>query len=149
MSSFTTPLRLEFDYQRNPERPFRVLEAFTYRIGELGSNRWITVPVDFHTDFASIPRPFRNIFTSTGGYGKAAVVHDYLYGEGFIAELLVDEETGDVYEHHYHPTRAEADRIFLEAMMVLGVGWWTRTTVYLAVRAGGWSSFRKGLDAPA
>lgn len=144
-SSFTTPLLLEFDYESNPKKPFRLVEAFSYRIGN-SDERWVTVPRDFRTDFASIPRPFRNIFSPTGRYGKAAVVHDGLYNDVHISELLIDEGTGDVYENHYHPTRKEADDIFLEAMKVLGVGWWTRTTVYLSVRIGGRGSFRKAED---
>jgi hypothetical protein len=142
MSSFVTPLRLEFDYDGDPRKPFVLLEAFSYLIGD-SDERWVTVPTGFRTDFASIPRPFRNVFNPTGRYGKAAVVHDGLYNDVYISELLIDEGTGDVYENHYHPTRKEADGIFLEAMKVLGVGWWTRTTVYLAVRTGGRGSFRK------
>jgi hypothetical protein len=143
MSSFTTPLLLEFDYDGDPKKPFKVIEAFSYLVGN-SDERWITVPKGFRTDFASIPRPFRNLFSPTGRYGKAAVVHDGLYNDVFISELLIDEGTGDVYENHYHPTRAESDGIFLEAMKVLQVGWWTRTIVYLAVRIGGGGSFRKG-----
>lgn len=143
MSSFTSPLRLEFDYEGDSQKPFVLTEAFTYRIGGVEENKQVTVPVGFRTDFASIPRPFRNLFSAVGKYSKAAVVHDFLYNGGWVTQILIDDVTGDTFERHWHPTRKEADDIFLEAMKVLGVGWFTRTSVYLAVRAGGWSSFER------
>jgi hypothetical protein len=143
MSSFTTPLRLEFDYHGDPRKPFVLIEAFRYDIGEKDSAKWVTVPIGFRTDFASIPRPFRNFFSPFGDYGKAAVLHDGLYNEVWISHLLIEELTGDTYERHYHPTRKEADDIFKEAMEVLGVGWWTRITIYSAVRIGGRGKFER------
>jgi hypothetical protein len=136
MSQFTTPLRTEFD-NTIPEKPFVVLESFIYEIGELGSHRSIRVPAGFRTDFASVPRPFRNLFSPAGTYGKAAVIHDYLYNDGYVTEMLIDSETGDTYERHINVSRKEADDIFLEGMIVLGVGWWTRTLIYRAIRFGG------------
>jgi hypothetical protein len=78
----------------------------------------ITIPCGFVTDFASIPRGLWNIFPPTGKYGHAAVVHDYLYRR---TEL----------------ERDECDRIFLEAMEDLKVGWFTRRLIYRAVRLFG------------
>ena len=140
MSSFTTALQLEFDYEGDPKRPFILTTAFTYRIGN-DEYRWVTVPVGFRTDFASIPRPFRNIFSPTGRYGKAAVCHDYLYNRGWIGQLFIDDLTGDTFEHHTYPTRKEADDILMEGMKVLGVGRITRFCVYWAVRIGGRGEF--------
>jgi hypothetical protein len=51
--------------------------------------------------------------------------------------MLIDSETGDTYERHINVSRKEADDIFLEGMIVLGVGWWTRTLIYQAIRLGG------------
>ena len=146
MSSFTSPLRLEFDWHGNPDKPFVLLEAFTYRVGEERENKHITVPVGFRTDFASIPRAFKSLFSPTGCYGKAAITHDYLYEDGWVSQLLIDDITGDTFELMYRPTRKEADGIFKEAMEVLGVGWWTRHAVYIAVRIGGRGSFTKETD---
>ena len=79
----------------------------------------------FITDFASIPRPFRNLFSpDTGKHRRAAVVHDYLY-----------RTATEKY------TRAEADKIFLEIMEDDGVSWFTRMALYRAVRIGGSGSF--------
>jgi hypothetical protein len=36
-----------------------------------------------------------------------------------------------------------ADKIFLDAMEEIGVGWLTRKTIYLAVRLGGWRTYKK------
>ncbi|EBY8229153.1 DUF1353 domain-containing protein, partial [Salmonella enterica subsp. enterica serovar Adelaide] len=46
---------------------------------------------------------------------KAAIIHDYLYDNAFR-------------------TKQEADLIFLDGMMVLGVPEWKRIVMYLAVR---------------
>jgi hypothetical protein len=59
----------------------------------------------------------------------AAVIHDLLY------------ETGAV-------SRALADAVFLEAMLVLGVAAWRAYAAYAAVRICGWKFYRATL-APA
>lgn len=53
----------------------------------------------------------------------AAVIHDLLY------------ETGAV-------SRALADAVFLEAMLVLGVAYWRAYAAYTAVRICGWRFYR-------
>ena len=100
-----------------------VVEPFVYAVGELGGNDSITVPAGFITDFASVPRLFWRLFPPWGKYGKAAVLHDYLY-------------------HKQRRSRREADAIFLEAMGVLGVPWLSREMMYAAVRAFGWAAWR-------
>lgn len=87
----------------------------------------IEVPKGFVTDFASIPRVLWNVLPPTGGYGKAAVIHDLLYRTAGLA------------------TRPEADSILLEAMTALGVGRLTRYTIYSGVRVGGFHSYHGGL----
>ena len=121
MSSFTNPPRLDFlgNYQ------FRLAAPFDYHVGEFPSEEVIEVPVGFVTDFASTPRFMWGIFPPHGPWAYAAIVHDYLYGEG-------------------RKPRKECDRIFLEAMKVLGVSLTTRVLMYLAVRLFGRSHFFKG-----
>lgn len=89
--------------------------------------RRIQIPAGFITDFASIPRVLWSILPPTGGYGKAAVVHDRLYRTPGLC------------------TRAQADAVLKEAMQFLQVGWWTRQVIYAGVRVGGGSSYRGGL----
>lgn len=117
MSSFTTPLRLEYNL-RGEEPVYKLLEPFEYytelvwNIEELSERCYIDkdwhaairgytgytytpytiiVPVGFVTNFASIPKIFHSILTPAGVHGKATVIHDNLYSDIksiFIGDLL-------------------------------------------------------------
>jgi len=113
---FSGPLRLEYI----DGRKWKLLEPLTYFTQD--GTRGIDVHAGFITDFASVPRFFWRILPPTGKYGAASVIHDFLYRYGIY-------------------TRAEADRIFLEAMEELGVSWLTRRTMYRAVRLFGRGSY--------
>ncbi len=78
-----------------------VRQPLKYRIGV--SAQEITVPVGFVTDFASIPPALQSIIQKNGNYLLPAVVHDYLYWDQSC-------------------TRAQADQIFLLAMIENKVG---------------------------
>lgn len=115
MSSFTTPL----DLRANDDGcTFTLLTEFDYELGALGSGRTIRVPAGLVTDFASVPRLLWNIFPPWGKYGKAAVLHDFMY-------------------QRQEFTKTFSDAIFLEAMEAIGVGWLTRTLIWNGVRFGG------------
>ena len=147
-SSFTTPLEVEYiDGQK-----WKVTKEFDYLVTWPDPNTAIRVPVGFVTDFASIPRVFWDWIPPTGAYGKAAVVHDYLYvmgGKGPCAIALqhgLGFETGcgattctpcKIY------TKADSDKIFYDAMGVLGVGQPKRWLMYQAVRKFGKGNFGK------
>lgn len=118
--SFHTPLVLEYLDGHN----YRLVNTFQYD-SSIGT---ITVLAEFVTDFASIPKFLWNILPPTGKYGKAAVIHDYLYRTPGAASKEI------------------ADAIFLEAMNALGVGFWTRYTMYLAVRLFGGCAYKGGLS---
>lgn len=117
--SFHTPLKLEYLDGKN----YRLIEAFSYD----SSLETITVPAGFVTDFASVPKLLWNLLPPTGQYGKAALVHDYLY------------------RTHGYSSKIVADAIFFEAMKALGVGRCTRNIMYLAVHLFGGSSYKGGL----
>ena len=125
MSSFTTPLKLEFVGGNR----WRLTEPFEYHVGSKESEDAVLVPAGFETDFASIPQIFWNILPPTGDYGKAAVIHDYLYAtQGLDGKY----------------TRKRCDQILLEGMVVLGVGGLARWIIYNAVRwFGGWAWDKK------
>lgn len=125
MSSFTKPLRVEAVDERN----WKLLEEFDYYIGELDSDEYVSVPVGYETDFATIPQIFWSIIPPWGKYGKAAVIHDFLCTDGYYFRVV------DGAKLQVPVTRKEADDIFLEAMTVLGVDEVTRTAMYAAVRA--------------
>lgn len=112
-------------------RHFQVMKEFDYCVGAKGSKEIIHVHKGFITDFASIPQIFWNILPPTGKYGKAAVVHDFLYQTLGL---------GGKY------SRKRCDEILLEAMVPLQVGWLTRRTIYTGVRLGGgwtWEKYEK------
>lgn len=125
MSSFTTPLKLEFVSDNH----WLLTEPFEYHVGSEDSTEVITVPAWFGTDFASIPKIFWNILPPQGDYGKAAVIHDYLYATHGL-------------DGKY--TRKQCDQIMLEGMKVLGVSGLARWLIYTAVRwFGGWAWDKK------
>jgi hypothetical protein len=77
----------------------------------------IEVPAGSHTDFASIPRGLWNVEPKSA-YAPAAVIHDYAYRTGCLP-------------------RDVADRVFREALEVLGCGKVKRNLMFAAVRAFG------------
>ena len=125
MSSFTTPLVVS---PLADGRRWKLVYQFGYDVGYKGSDDRITVPAGFVTDFASTPQPIWWLIPPWGKYGKAAVVHDYLY--------LVKTRT-----------RKEADGIFREAMVVLGVPEWQVFVMHLAVRLFGWPAWHYRREA--
>ena len=120
-SSFLTPLDVEF----LDGKTWRLITRFEF-MSEV-TESVIDIPDGFLTDFASIPRGLWNVLPPTGLYGKAAVVHDWLYKTRKATTHLVD--------------RAEADAVLLESMEVLGVGRFTRLAIYAGVRLGGWAAW--------
>lgn len=113
---------------------WKVEQEFDYRLGSPDGLEYVRVPAGFVTDFASIPRPLWALMPPHGLYDKAAVVHDWLYGR----RRICGETPTNAVSYVRYVERAEADRILLEAMTVLGVGWMTKTLIYRGVRAGGW-----------
>lgn len=125
---FLVPLILKYIDGHN----FCIVDGFDYYTdviiyGDRTNQRVIHIPRGFMTDFASIPRLFWNILPPTGPYGKAAVVHDYLYRTPLQA------------------TKAEADEVFLEAMTALRVNWFVRYIMYWAVHIFGGSNYHGGV----
>jgi hypothetical protein len=97
---------------------FELLAPFEFHVGDYPSDEVIRVPAGFVTDLASVPRVLWSILPPHGRYAKAAIVHDYLYV-------------------HAIRNKAYADKVFLEAMEVLGVPTLKRKAMYLAVRLFG------------
>lgn len=114
MSSFTSPA----DLRMLEGRKWELLAPFEYHVGQYPSDDVIRVPAGFVTDLASVPRALWWMIPPHGRYAKAAIVHDYLY----------DQAIG---------TKEYADKVFLEAMEVLGVPAWKRRIMYAAVVAFG------------
>lgn len=106
----------------------RLLTPLEYRVGHADSEEVIVVPAGFETDFASVPWGLWNLFPPLGSYARPAIVHDFLYSTGGLRGRYV---------------REECDRIFYEAMAVVGVPWLKRVLMYLAVRLGGGSGWNR------
>ncbi len=135
MSSFTS--RLEVSPQDDGKH-WRLIRTFEYVWGKLETGLHIRVPAGFVTDFASSPRFFWPIVSPWGKWGKAAILHDWLYSKK--GQRVVDLRGHGLVSI---PRRKLADGIFLEAMEVLGVKPWRRNLMYWGVRAFGWLAWRK------
>jgi hypothetical protein len=122
LSQFTTELNVR---PLSDGKNWVLLDEFSYDVGFLDSGDTITVPAGFVTDFTSIPKLAWSIIGGPWGkYGKAAVIHDYLFAT---------QQRG----------WRKANQIFLEGMKVLGVSWWKRTAMYSMVAAFSWVSWLK------
>jgi hypothetical protein len=105
------------DVRQIDDQDWAILRALTY----YARTEDFVVPVQEHTDFASVPRVFVWFFPRYGRYTKAAILHDYL--------CSVCVPAGRV-------SRIEADGIFRQAMRDLGVPFLRRWIMWAAVRLG-------------
>lgn len=112
MSSFTSELHI---HQDDKDPNLWVLDkSFKYDLYDKGRGWEIRVPKGFKTNFASSPRFMWWLIPPMGRYGKAAVIHDYLYATKRFSKRV-------------------ADAIFSEAMGVLKVPYWKRLVMFKAV----------------
>lgn len=114
-------------------KKWRLVKSFSYYVGKqdylTNYGIIIEVPAGFVCDGASIPKVFWSIIGSpmTGKYVQAAILHDFLY---YIQTF----------------SREHSDKIFLNAMKILGVSRLKRKIIYWAVRIGGkwaWNNHQK------
>ena len=96
------------------EYHWQVAKEFTYYVGKEGSDEFITVPLGFTSDLASVPWGLWNLFPKDGLYSQAAVLHDFMLTHGY--------------------PKSKADKVFYEAMGVLKVPGWKRSMMFFAVR---------------
>ena len=100
---------------------FKLLEPLIYQ-SLTGDTH--TVPIDFETDFASLPGIVRVFLPVNGKHRMAATLHDYLYNSGIT-------------------TRKLADNLFREAMASDGVRVTRRLVMFAGVRSFGWLFYNK------
>jgi len=94
----------------------------------LDDGRLIIVPTGFITDKASVPLGW--VVKRDGKYIiDGALVHDYLYVYQQIENKWIK--------------RKEADHVLIAICKYVGMGWFKRKAVYMAVRAGGWIYYNK------
>jgi len=100
-------------------------------------NHFSTVRAGFIFDWASIPRVFWRIFPPTGlegqPYGLAALWHDWAYVHQSISGIPCN--------------RYDADLLFKEIMVYVGVSPWIAWTMFMAVRIGGGRAWAKNTKA--
>lgn len=112
MNRYMQSLQVELQTDREI---WRLVAPFSYLAPSHGL---ITVPAGFETDFASVPR-WPLTFALLGSYGHAAaVIHDWLYTSGELS-------------------RADADRVFHEALRSSGIARWRAWLMWGGVRVGG------------
>lgn len=99
-------------------------------IVRIGGDVVLRAPAGTITDGASIPRFFWRLIGPplTGRYRQAAVIHD----AGYTADLQWNID-GDSRSYN----RKDVDTLFLQLMEALGVPWWRRRLMHLAVRLFG------------
>lgn len=119
MNRFPEQLQVELQTDR---KTWRLLAPFSYLDPEQGR---LTVPVDFATDFASVPR-LPVVFELVGAYGHAAaVLHDWLYRTATLP-------------------REQADRVFFNALRSSGIARWRAWLMWSGVRIGGARHYAAG-----
>ncbi len=112
----------ETELHLHPDKNEWILDADLIYLTE--KQELIRVPIGFKTDLASIPRLLRALYPKHGLQTRAAVVHDYLYS---------------ARNHRY--SRLEADTIFYQAMLELGVRKSKAWVMYRAVRMFGGAAY--------
>ena len=104
---------------------WRLLDSLAWHAKPDDLDPLIVVPAGFETDLASTPWLLRWLIPPSGPRQRAAVLHDWLYTE---------QPAGW--------TRAQADRLFRQAMAAAGVSWPLRWLIWTGVRIGGLRGWR-------
>ena len=99
-----------------------LVEPLSYRV--MDSNYVITVPAGFVTDYASVPESLHSFLGPRGRYGRAAILHDYLYWDQSC-------------------TRTQADRLLWLAMVESKVSTLQSNVIFWAVDNFGESSWKQ------
>jgi hypothetical protein len=121
---FITPLISEYI----KDDTWYLHEPLVFRSKTLLPGKTFIMPAGFYTDFASVPKIFRNIISKYGRHAKSAVLHDYLYYCGFLG------------------CRSLCDDLFNEAMIHEEERGWMRIIVYWMVKmfsGFAWNGHRK------
>lgn len=124
----TTPEFLELIDMSNSEDPkFQlstdVLYIFKFKDQVLTS----VIPQGFKTDFASVPKKFRNVIGNVNKYNKIWLLHDWLYSKNCDFKV----------------SRKEADDILKDLLDQKGMNGLDQWLTYTSVRIFGGSRFRK------
>ncbi len=97
-----------------------------------GKGGTVTAPAGFITDLTSVRWMFRWFVSRAGPWLEAAVVHDYLY----IAWQVLGDRGNRSHDRKF------ADDLMFASMTAAKVGHIRKWVIYLAVRAGGWYTYK-------
>jgi hypothetical protein len=119
---FTKPLKVQYIGEDRKQAIWELTESFQYHVGSYPSDFIIHIESGFKTDFATVPRTLWSVFSPTGKYIKAAVIHDYLTdNKGKIIYYKSEEDIQNKQCYYKEIPKKKVDEIFKEAMGVLGV----------------------------
>lgn len=120
MLAFLSPLQVE---ALEDGEQWALLSPLIIDLGLVGVPDLLTIPKGFVTDFGSVPAWIPNWIANPQGKAKRSyVMHDYLYRNQLFTQLV-------------------CDALLNEGMIVDGVNWFQRFTVYRGLRLGGWVTY--------
>lgn len=105
----------------NGQPTWVVQGGLSYYKGSRQDEYWVYIPNGYRVVGAMVPRWMQDWLRPCDTHGQAAIIHNYLCA---TSKVRVDGEKRFV-------SRNEANEIFLEAMKVIGVGFFKRWTMYL------------------
>lgn len=97
----------------------------------------VIAPAGFVTDFASIPRIATVVLPKNGLYDGPSILHDAAYRDALV----------NIRQERIHLIKPLADSLFLEAMQAAGVGAFSRTVMFNAVRFFGGTAYEADQQA--
>lgn len=119
---------------------WRLLEPLEWVLDGVDGKDRLVVPQGFQTDLASIPWAARWLIPASGPWQRAAVIHDWLYQNCGVVDVIETWFGNRVPMMRYFD-RARCDKIFADAMREAGVARATRIAIWSAVRVGGWAGW--------
>lgn len=131
-SSFKTALR--YDDLSTISKPIWLRTTHPFWVYSETLRKEFMVPPHFESDGRSSPRIVWNIVPPVGPALWAAVPHDYLYKTGGYK---------DVNGKTVRITRAKADRVYFELMLLKGFSRFEAYVSYLMLRLFGWSAWNE------
>ena len=115
---FLTPAKLKLEFVNDDNIKMYSLKQNLILDDDKYTKELIIVPKElFLTDLASIPKLVRWLYSPSGKYTRASIIHDFCYSQRDIK-------------------RKTADKIFRKCMKLDKVDFFTRWIFYFAVRIG-------------
>ena len=106
---------------------WQLMTPFVFHVSTDMGLRVHTVPKGFVCDMASIPKPLLPLFGEKPQIAwESVVLHDYFYVSTKVTRKYADDVFLAVMRYHQNPKQA-----------------WRRNLMYAAVRAFGWTGFRR------